>query len=386
MPTEPSMPATTPPECAALAPLPLPEEPALPALLASALPPTLLAEDQAAQPICIIPGSGVPSGPLLPPKSRRRWGVQGFVAAVVLGGLLAALFSFAPLTEAATHEASPLNALANILLIPTPRVYFAYHVQFGDTYASIAAHFGVALGGIYQLNQIQAGQTAQVGQILHIPIDPKLGMNYQLPALPQSSAGTGTGLTNFVGNCLFCSAGGWTNGPNQPCATAGLSNPIMPAHFALLNPEPGSHWVRGFTWDHNGVDISSGVFGTPILAAQAGVVIYASWDPYGGGYAVKINHCGGMATAYAHMERLLVTVGQAVQAGQPLGLQGATGNATGPHLHFMTWWNNVPFDPLCVFPTLDGISATQHYGGCPAPQNSPDGVAPVAPTPVGPTP
>ena len=343
----------------------------LPALTTPDLSPALLARDLTPEEICIIPGSGVPEAPPFAPPPRRTYRVQTFVAAVVLCGMLAALFTFAPLTQAAGHNMSPLSALANLILMPTPRVYFDYHVLPGDTFERIATHFGVSVGGIYELNQIYAGQEVQTGQILHIPSNPQFGVNYQPPMVPMISAGAGIGVNNYYGSCLFCSAGGWTNGAHEPCAAASTQIPVTPWHFALLAPEAGSHWVRGFTWDHNGIDMSSGQFDTPITAAQAGVVIFAGWDPYGGGFAVKINHCGGLATAYAHMEKLLVTLGQAVQPGQAVGLQGATGNATGPHVHFMAWWDNVPFDPLCVYYSLDGMTTTTHYGGCPAPQTAP---------------
>jgi murein DD-endopeptidase MepM/ murein hydrolase activator NlpD len=133
----------------------------------------------------------------------------------------------------------------------------------------------------------------------------------------------------------------------------------------LINPNPNSHWVRGYTWYHSGVDISTGQYGTPVIAAQSGQVIFSSWDPNGGGYSVKVNHCWGLATSYSHMEKILVSLGQYVNIGQVVGLQGSTGNSTGPHVHFMTWWNNNPFDPLCAYGSIDGVSSSSHYGGCP---------------------
>jgi LysM repeat protein len=369
---EPPLPAT--PEKGLIArktPMAIVPESLLPAVAAPPTPPALITNDPATEEICIIPGSGLPTVSALPPPRRRTFRVQICVATLVLCGLVASLFAFAPLTQAAGHDGSPLSALADIFVMPTPEIDFPYRVRPGDTYERIATHFGVQLGGIYELNKLYAGQEAQVGMTILVPTNPHYGVNYQAPMLPIVSAGAGISRNNYIGSCLFCSAGGWTNGASNPCAAAGTQNPITPANFAFLNPDPNSHWVRGFTWDHNGVDISTGQDGTPIVAAQAGVVIFAGWDPYGGGFAVKINHCGGMATAYAHMEKLLVGVGQAVQQGQQIGLQGATGNATGPHLHFMTWWDNVPFDPLCVYSSIDGVAASAHYGGCPSPQNAP---------------
>jgi LysM repeat protein len=344
---------------------------ALPAPRAEADVPMVLEEATAETEICIIPGSGVPELPPVAPLRRRAGRLHVGIAALGLCGVLAMLLSFAPITVAAGGHVNPFSALAQAMLLPTPRPYFTYRVQPGDTFESIAMHFHVQTMGIYALNHLYAGQEAQEGQVIRVPTNPQYGATYVPPPLPVMSAGAGIGAANYYGTCLFCSAGGWTNGSDQPCAPGMQTLPANPANAALINPNPNSTWVRGFTWYHNGVDITSGFGATPILAAQAGVVIFAGWDPYGAGYAIKINHCGGLATAYGHLSKLLVALGEPVRAGQTIGLQGATGMATGPHLHFMTWWDNVPFDPLCIYPSLDGVSATAHYGGCPAPQSAP---------------
>ncbi|HEY2259391.1 MAG TPA: M23 family metallopeptidase, partial [Solirubrobacteraceae bacterium] len=92
--------------------------------------------------------------------------------------------------------------------------------------------------------------------------------------------------------------------------------------------------------------------GAPIYAASSGSVLYAG-PAEGFGNEVILSHAGGVQTVYGHMERILVTAGQAVTAGQPIALVGAEGDATGPHLHFEIWpdgWHasetSQPIDPL----------------------------------------
>jgi murein DD-endopeptidase MepM/ murein hydrolase activator NlpD len=83
---------------------------------------------------------------------------------------------------------------------------------------------------------------------------------------------------------------------------------------------------------HNGVDFRAQV-GTPIAAPQGGEVILAQ-DLYFTGWTVILDHGYGILTLYAHMSKLDVKVGQRVRKGEQLGLSGATGRVSGPHLHW----------------------------------------------------
>ncbi|HEY4027266.1 MAG TPA: peptidoglycan DD-metalloendopeptidase family protein [Candidatus Dormibacteraeota bacterium] len=85
---------------------------------------------------------------------------------------------------------------------------------------------------------------------------------------------------------------------------------------------------------HTGIDIGCG-FGTPIGAADAGIVSYVNYG-WGGGYGnfVLMTHGNGFATLYAHLSAIAVTTGQPVRRGQVIGAEGSTGFSTGPHLHF----------------------------------------------------
>ncbi len=94
---------------------------------------------------------------------------------------------------------------------------------------------------------------------------------------------------------------------------------------------------------HEGVDISNSV-GTPIIAPADGVVTYTG--PLGGfGNAIAVNHGNKISTFYAHLQQYKVSQGQRVRRGDVIGLVGATGRATGPHLHYEIQVNQVPVDP-----------------------------------------
>ncbi len=96
---------------------------------------------------------------------------------------------------------------------------------------------------------------------------------------------------------------------------------------------------------HTGIDLAA-PFGTTIMAADSGQVIWTGWDVSGLGWAVKINHGRYIGTIYGHMERFIVKVGQNVTRGQVIGYEGSTGASTGPHVHFMVLYNNIWVNPL----------------------------------------
>jgi murein DD-endopeptidase MepM/ murein hydrolase activator NlpD len=104
------------------------------------------------------------------------------------------------------------------------------------------------------------------------------------------------------------------------------------------------HPILGTSKLHNGVDFGA-EYGSTIRAADNGVVISAG--PTGGyGEAVIIDHGNGLTTLYGHSSQLYVSVGQAVQRGQPIAAVGSTGFSTGPHLHFEVRRAGEPIDPM----------------------------------------
>jgi murein DD-endopeptidase MepM/ murein hydrolase activator NlpD len=102
----------------------------------------------------------------------------------------------------------------------------------------------------------------------------------------------------------------------------------------------GPRWGRM----HEGIDIGAPT-GSSIGAAAGGVVISAGYD---GGYGnvVIVDHGGGLVTLYGHMSEILTSTGAQVSTGQQLGTVGCTGSCTGPHVHFETRVNGIPYDPM----------------------------------------
>ena len=107
----------------------------------------------------------------------------------------------------------------------------------------------------------------------------------------------------------------------------------------IYNGQPGS--------GHSGMDIAVPT-GTPVKAPAAGVVTFAAPDLYLTGGTLLLDHGFGVSSNFLHLSRIDVKVGDRVERGQVVAAVGATGRATGPHLHWGMNWFDTRIDPLLV--------------------------------------
>lgn len=129
----------------------------------------------------------------------------------------------------------------------------------------------------------------------------------------------------------------------QPVSGSGAF--IWPVNGVITSPFGyRTHPIFGTTIYHSGIDIGVDE-GTPVHAADAGVVVEADWIS-GYGYAVVIDHGNGLSTLYGHNSSLAVSAGQSVSQGEVIAYAGSTGNSTGPHVHFEVRSNGDPVDPM----------------------------------------
>ncbi len=133
---------------------------------------------------------------------------------------------------------------------------------------------------------------------------------------------------------------------------------LLPGSTPLADGAPGSRFgwrVDPFTGRgtmHEGMDFTAPT-GTPILAAGAGVVVFAGYHPAYGNQ-VDVEHGNGLVTRYAHASRLAVKEGDIVRQGQWIADVGSTGRSTGPHLHFEVRVHDEARDPYKFL--QDGLS------------------------------
>jgi peptidoglycan hydrolase-like protein with peptidoglycan-binding domain len=123
----------------------------------------------------------------------------------------------------------------------------------------------------------------------------------------------------------------------------------LPLAWPLTMPVLGDKFgPRGERW-HAGIDLPAPT-GTPAYAARSGQVVWAGWRDNGYGLLVTVAHGHGERTMYAHLSRIDVRVGVWIGQGVRVGLVGASGHATGPHLHFEVRVRGAAVDPLRALP------------------------------------
>ena len=302
----------------------------------------------------LVPGHNRPKRPgalgqsLFSPRAYRPrpFLMHITIALLAVMALATTAFAMAPI-DTESQILTGFTSLGGFAAPPsTAQVqYHLYVVHYGDSLDSIASQFRVLPGGILELNGLHTADDLYVGLELKIPTDPNYGADFQsvvnIPIPPPDKEG------NRFGTSPWSSVAGASDDANI-CAPAGNSDTVADRQaFQLIGPNPGSSFARGFTWYHNGVDMDNPP-GSPILAAQAGLVLFGGWDVGGLGWSVRINHCNGLSTIYGHMMNPpLVHAGDYVQVGQQIGQEGSTGDSTGPHLHFtVEWWNQYA-NPYC---------------------------------------
>jgi murein DD-endopeptidase MepM/ murein hydrolase activator NlpD len=332
------------------------------------------------------------------------WGVTGLIVVLLLGATWwkvspsAAGASIQPTSTSAGLPASlpPLSTAdpasqaivrhvsitTDITAAPNFNV-LQYTVQPGDSIFSIAQSYNIKpetlLWANYDILQDNPDSLA-VGQVLKVP--PVDGVYYQwqdkdtIESVAEEFSASVDDILNWPGNNIDLTnpqikAGTYVMVPDGQRALVQWIVPSMAVGRngttsvgqAICNGGPVgtisnwptiNHYLSGNDYSpiHQAIDIAAGE-GAPIFAAGTGVVTLALADgAWNGGYGnvITIDHGNGYSTLYAHLSAVFVKTCQAVYAGQQIGLAGATGNATGPHLHFEVRYEGGFVDPWYVLP------------------------------------
>jgi murein DD-endopeptidase MepM/ murein hydrolase activator NlpD len=240
--------------------------------------------------------------------------------------------------------------------LPAP---VSYRAKTGDSISALAAQAGISTDTLMQINHLSSPSLKPGERLIIPPVDGTMvtvDPNQSLTLLAQTFQVDPESLR------LLNRLGPSARTPRQLFVPSIRSEPTAEPTTSDDPAATREHVVRfvwptrgvitqGFWQYHPGVDIANDV-GTPEVAADAGRVIWAGWGDYG--IYVEIDHGDGFQTVYGHMSQVQVSVGQVVTQGQEIGLMGATGRATGPHLHFEIRYMGVPQNPLDLLPQGSG--------------------------------
>jgi len=277
------------------------------------------------------------------------------------------------------------NATTNTL-IPEDRRRIdvvEYTVKSGDTLGGIADFYGISIQTLRWANDLTEAHVIVPGEILRIP--PGNGVIKKVEAGDTID----TFASRWSGNAQSIADANWidppftlTEGQELFVPDGKIPEPVVaPTYYTGVVSSGSGWWSTGYvdpnvgqfltSWPvidcrglitqwpsgwHNALDIADGGMPT-VVAAAPGVVRFSgchsgdcppAGQMYGGSgaaWGIEIDHGNGYITFYAHLNALYVTTGESVYAGQPIGQMGASGSATGIHLHFELWqgqkWNRV---------------------------------------------
>lgn len=223
----------------------------------------------------------------------------------------------------ASAHANPASSSTRLAVVDTAKAGHGYSraltqlatvtvtVAPGDTLSGLAGRYcgNGAWSGIYQDNLSVVGANPNLiypGQRLAINCASGTAATAPAPAAPAPAAAS--------------ASSGWV-APVNACITSGYGDRQLAGRAAAF------HW---------GVDLGAG-YGAAIHAVNSGTVVSSGWIYSGYGIDTLIQNDGGDWSHYAHQSQTIVSPGQRVAAGEVIGYVGATGDVTGPHLHFEIW-------------------------------------------------
>jgi murein DD-endopeptidase MepM/ murein hydrolase activator NlpD len=190
-----------------------------------------------------------------------------------------------------------------------------------------------------QLRNQPPDVTSQLAQLLEAQEQDLILRSYET-AWAQAQVGTGVAMVNQtlpLGRPIDGLSLAW------PLASFRITQPFGPSSVALEPP------YGQYPHFHTGIDLAAPL-GSPVYAAADGVVVAVGHSAYGYGNYVIIAHGGGIATLYGHLLQTRAAAGEQVSRGQVIGLEGESGLATGPHVHFELRVDNQVVDPMPYLP------------------------------------
>ncbi|MFF7070919.1 M23 family metallopeptidase [Streptomyces pseudovenezuelae] len=276
----------------------------------------------------------------MPAKGKhRRPKSQRFTRSIAVAGTGGAALALPLMGATGAHAATPQSVSEKVVQsLPVAQksaekkaaaktsTVRTYSVRAGDYLSKIADEQNVSGGW----KKLYADNRAAVGDdpsLIHPGL--KLSIGKKAKAGTAKTGSSSSARTEKAEPKQSSSKSTTATQSSDTSSSSGFTLPVSGATIGTGYRVAGSMWSSGY---HTGVDFVVPT-GTSLKAVGAGTVVSAGW---GGAYGnqVVIKLADGYYAQYAHLSQLSVSAGQTVTGGQQIGLSGATGNVTGPHLHF----------------------------------------------------
>lgn len=216
--------------------------------------------------------------------------------------------------------------------LPPPR---EYTVKKGDTIYAVSRIFDISPWELAQMNSMSEPYTLMPGRVLKLPSVAGSQMTTGSVTIAKASSGRAVPVDNVQASSLSSSAGG----PKPAAKPRSRITASTPARSSSKFAQPVSgRVVSGYGpkaggLHNDGVNIAA-PRGTPVGAAENGVVVYVGNELKGSGNLILVRHADRWMSAYAHLDSTKVARGQVIKRGDVIGTVGSTGNVTSPQLHF----------------------------------------------------
>jgi murein DD-endopeptidase MepM/ murein hydrolase activator NlpD len=264
---------------------------------------------------------------------------------------------------AAPQASPPATKLAGPM--PAPAGNGAHIVKPGETIYSLARHYRLTPMAIAKANNVGLDHRVKVGDRIIIPgqtsgaprlaapapaMQPKPAQPApKVAAKPETKSAIKPQSTPKVAQNVAPPSANIVAPAADPLPETAPTGTTGNSSISLRWPVRGKV-IQGFGpktsgGQNDGINVSVPE-GTPIKAAEDGVVAYAGNELKGYGNLVLVRHSNGFVTAYAHASELSVKKGETIKRGQVIGKAGATGNVSGPQLHFEVRKGATPVDPM----------------------------------------
>jgi murein DD-endopeptidase MepM/ murein hydrolase activator NlpD len=257
-----------------------------------------------------------------------------------------------PVAAAAPALVAP--AVRPVVVAAAPASAATVHVvNHGDTLHSIAHRYHVTVGELARANNLDAGAKLKLGARLNVPAKVAAAAQAAPVAAPQPVAATPAAapkLASAAGplqsaRLAQASPTAEDGAPESTVKAAEATGALPTFRWPVRGKVIASYGAKTNGKSNDGINLAVPE-GTPVKAAEDGVVAYAGNELKGYGNLVLVRHANGYVTAFAHASELLVKRGDTIKRGQVIAKSGQSGEVASPQLHFEIRKGSQPVDPL----------------------------------------